>query len=159
MVKNMSYVCLSECRMFAILLDSNLGKNTMTIKARIRSRLKRSKRYVFTRDDFEDLADYDRVGRVLRNLVKEGELLKVGYGIYTKARMNSITGKTMPASPGGSFAVIIEALDRLKVSYRLDGASATYANGESTQIPAHIQIKTSPRFKRFLSVGNSKLNG
>ena len=64
----------------------------MTIKARIQSRLKRSKRYVFTRDDFKDIAGYDQVGRVLRELVREGQLLKVGYGVYTKARRNGITG-------------------------------------------------------------------
>lgn len=131
----------------------------MTIKTRIQSRLKRSKRYVFTRDDFKDIAGYDQVGRVLRDLIKEGQLLKVGYGIYTKARQNSITGKVMPTAPGGSAAVIVEALDRLKVCYRFAGATQAYNRGESTQIPASLEIKTSPRFKRVLAVGNSKLNG
>ena len=71
----------------------------MTIKARIQSRLKRSKRYVFTRDDFKDIAGYDQVGRVLRDLVREGQLLKVGYGVYTKARRNGITGKECQRLP------------------------------------------------------------
>ena len=131
----------------------------MTTKARIQSRLKRSKRYVFTRDDFKDLAGYDQIGRALRELVNEGQLLKVGYGVYTKARQNAITGKLMPAAPGGSAAVVIEVLERLKVDYRLGGATSAYNSGESTQIPASLEIKTSPRFKRILSVGNSKLNG
>ncbi len=131
----------------------------MTTKARIQLRLKRSKRYVFTRDDFKDLAGYDQIGRALRELVKEGQLLKVGYGVYTKARQNAITGKLMPAAPGGSAAVVIEALERLKVDYRLVGATNAYNSGKSTQIPASLEIKTSPRFKRALSVGNSKLNG
>lgn len=131
----------------------------MTIKARIQSRLNRSKRYVFTRDDFKDLAGYDQIGRALRELVKEGQLLKVGYGVYTKARQNAITGKLMPAAPGGSAAVMIEVLERLKVDYRLAGATSAYNSGKSTQIPALVEIKTSPRFKRTLSVGNSKLNG
>ncbi|AWK43836.1 S-adenosylhomocysteine hydrolase [Photorhabdus laumondii subsp. laumondii] len=131
----------------------------MIIKERIQARLKRSKRYVFIRDDFKDIAGYDQVGRILRGLVKEGQLLKVGYGVYTKARKNSVTGKIMPASPGGSDAVILEALERLKVKYHLDGASAAYTDGKSTQIPAYTQIKTTFRFKRVLSVGNSRLNG
>lgn len=131
----------------------------MTTKARIQSRLKRSKCYVFTRDDFKDLAGYDQIGRALHELVKEGLLLKVGYGDYTKARQNAITGKLMPAVPGGSAAVVIEALDRLKVDYRLVGATSAYNSGKSTQIPASLEIKTSTRFKRALSVGNSKLNG
>lgn len=131
----------------------------MTIKARIQSRLKRSKRYVFTREDFKDLAGYDQIGRALRELVKQGQLLKVGYGVYTKARQNAITGKLMPAAPGGSAAVMIEALERLKVDYHLAEATSAYNSGKSTQIPASLEIKTSPRFKRALSVGNSKLNG
>ena len=130
----------------------------MTIKARILKRLKRSGRYVFVRTDFKDLADYDQVGRALRDLVRNGELLKVGYGIYTKARKNSITGKIMPACPGGSDAVILEALERLKVSYSFGSSSAKYLSGESTQIPACTQIETPVRFKRRLSVGNSRLN-
>ncbi|MGK0704257.1 DUF6088 family protein [Yokenella regensburgei] len=131
----------------------------MTIKARIQSRLKRSKRYVFTRDDFRDIAGYDQVGRALRDLIKAGQLLKVGYGVYTKARQNSITGKVMTAAPGGAAAVIVEALERLKVRYRFAGATQAYNRGESRQIPASLAIKTSPRFKRVLAVGNSKLNG
>lgn len=95
----------------------------------------------------------------LRELVKEGLLLKVGHGVYTKARQNAITCKLVPAAPGGSAAVVIEALDRLKVDYRLVGATSAYNIGKSTQIPASLEIKTSPRFKRALSVGNSKLNG
>ncbi|KAF6706002.1 type IV toxin-antitoxin system AbiEi family antitoxin domain-containing protein [Enterobacter hormaechei] len=131
----------------------------MTTKVRIQSRLKRSKRYVFTRDDFKDIAGYDQIGRALRALVKEGVLLKVGYGVYTKARRNSITGKLMPASPGGSAAVIVETLDRLKVRYRFTDATLAYHSGQSTQIPVSAGIKTPSRFKRVLSVGNSKLNG
>ncbi|MDH8511625.1 S-adenosylhomocysteine hydrolase, partial [Klebsiella pneumoniae] len=78
---------------------------------------------------------------------------KVGYGVYTKARRNSITGKVMPAAPRGSSAVIVETLERLKVRYRYEGATQTYNSGESTQIPVSPEIKTSPRFKRALSVG------
>lgn len=131
----------------------------MTAKARIQLRLKRSKRYVFTHDDFKDLAGYDQVGRALRELVKKGQLLKVGYGVYTKAQQNVITGKLIPAAPRGSAAVVIEALERLKVDYRVVGAASAYNSGKSTQIPVSLEIKTSPRFKRTLSVGSSKLTG
>ncbi len=46
----------------------------MTIKTRIQSRLKRSKRYTFTRDDFKDMAGYDYVGRVLGDLLSFASL-------------------------------------------------------------------------------------
>lgn len=130
----------------------------MTIKRRIRTRLQRSKRYVFTRDDFSDLAGYDQVGRVLRELVKEEILLKVGYGLYTKAKRNSITGNLMPACPAGSDAVILEALDRLKVDYTLDDSTTHYLSGQSTQIPAFTKLHISGRFSRRLAIGHSQLN-
>ncbi|NDS15417.1 DUF6088 family protein, partial [Escherichia coli] len=116
------------------------------------------KRYVFTRDDFRDIAGYDQVGRALRTLVNEGKLMKVGYGVYTKARRNIITGKIMPAAPGGSAAVITEALARLNIRYRLVGATECYNKGQSTQIPVSLGIKTPSRFKRMLIVGKSKIN-
>ncbi|MGS0639319.1 DUF6088 family protein [Citrobacter sp. VF227] len=130
----------------------------MTTKDRIQSRLNRSKRYVFTRDDFKDIASYDQVGRALRMLVREGKLMRIGYGVYTKARRNSITGKIMPAAPGGSAAVLTEALEHLKVEYKLTGAADCYYQGKTTQIPASLEIKTSPRFKRTLVIGKSKIN-
>lgn len=130
----------------------------MTTKDRIQSRLNRSKRYVFTRDDFKDIASYDQVGRALRMLVREGKLMRIGYGVYTKARRNSITGKIMPAAPGGSAAVLTEALEHLKVEYKLTGAADCYYKGKTTQIPASLEIKTSPRFKRTLVIGKSKIN-
>lgn len=131
----------------------------MSTKARIQTRLKRSKRYVFTRGDFKDLAGYDQIGRALRELVKEEQLLKVGYGVYTKARKNIITGRVMPTAPGGSAAVVIEALELLKVDYCLVGVMSAYNSGKSEQIPISLEVKVSPRFKRSLSVGNSQLNG
>ena len=130
----------------------------MPIKVRMQKRLSRSKRYVFMRADFKDIAGYDQIGRVLRDLVESGELLKVGYGVYTKARKNPITGRIMPACPGGSDAVILEALERLDVGYSFGRSSAKYLSGESTQIPAYTQIETPYRFKRRLSIGNSRLN-
>lgn len=116
----------------------------MTTRDRIQSRLKRSKRYVFTRDDFKHLASYDQIGRALRELVKEGQLLKVGYGVYTKARQNAITGKLMPAA-----AVVIEALERLKVDYRLVGATSAYNAANPLRSPRHWKSKPHHILREF----------
>nr|CDS55840.1 conserved hypothetical protein [Serratia symbiotica] len=116
----------------------------MTTRDRIQSRLKRSKRYVFTRDDFKHLASYDQIGRALRELVKEGQLLKVGYGVYTKARQNAIIGKLMPAA-----AVVIEALERLKVDYRLVGATSAYNAANPLRSPRHWKSKLCHVLREF----------
>lgn len=131
----------------------------MTIKEQILERIQAAENYVFLRQDFSDIAGYDQVGRALRELVKEEKLLRIGYGVYTKARINSITGKVMPACPVGSDGVILEALDRLGVKYTFGKATAAYLEGRSLQIPPSLQIETPARFKRQLATGGSQVNG
>lgn len=131
----------------------------MTIQDRLVTRIKRSKRSVFLRADFADIADYDQVGRGLRNLIREGLLLKIGYGLYVRARMNRITGLLMPHNPAGNDGVLIEAMERLGVDYQFDALSLKSLSGESTQIPASFKIiPKSSRFTRKISVGKQRVN-
>lgn len=131
----------------------------MTIRNRIETRVRRSKCSVFLRADFKDIADYDQVGRILRMLVKEGSLLKIGYGLYARARMNRITGNIMPDNAAGTDGVLIEAMEKLGIEYELDELSQMNLLGQSTQVPAQIKIRSkSPRFTRKISVGSQRVN-
>ncbi len=130
----------------------------MTIASKVKIRVNRSKRYVFARTDFIDIAGYDQIGRELRKLVESGLLLRIGYGLYTKARVNSITGKIMPASPSGADGVLLEAIEKLGVSYKFDDFSQRSIDGNSLQIPASFQIITNNRFKRKIVVSNRAIN-
>jgi hypothetical protein len=136
-----------------------MGKNAMTIQDRLETRIKRAKRSVFMRSDFADIADYDQVGRGLRNLVRDGLLLKIGYGLYVRARVNRITGTLMPDHPAGNDGVLIEAMERLGVDYQLDDLSLKSLSGENTQITASIKIiPKSSRFTRKITVGKQRVN-
>lgn len=131
----------------------------MTIQSRIQTRVKRSKRSVFLRSDFKDIADYDQVGRGLRNLVSDGLLMKIGYGLYVRARVNRITGKLMPDNAAGADGVVIEAMEKLGVDYQFDDLSNLNFSGESTQIPAKVKIiPKSARFTRKIAVGTQLVN-
>ena len=130
----------------------------MTIASKVTTRINRSKRYVFERADFADIASYDQVGRVLKKLVDSGQLLRIGYGLYTKARENRITGKLMPASPAGADGVILEAIEKLGVEYQFDEFTQLSLEGESLQVPASFKIMTNSRFKRKIVVNNSAIN-
>lgn len=92
------------------------------------------------RNDFNDIANYDQIERTLRNLVQEGELIKLGYGIYTKVRKNQMTGKIIPACLEGADAVIFEALKRLDVQITL---------GKATE---NIYLVNPPRFQSLLKL-------
>lgn len=50
----------------------------MTIASKVKMRINRSKRYVFSRADFTDIAGYDQVGRVLKKLV---DYVEAEYGV------------------------------------------------------------------------------
>lgn len=121
--------------------------------------MKRSKRSVFIRSDFEDIAGYDQVGRALRNLTRNGVLMKIGYGLYARARTNRITGKLMPDNAAGADGVLIEAMQRLDVEHKLDDLSNKYFAGQSSQIPANVKIiPLDPRFTRKIAVGKRYIN-
>jgi len=131
----------------------------MTAVERVYQKIKRSRRYVFERKDFDGFASYDQIGRALRQLVKQGELIKLGYGLYTKARINSLTGSPMPTNPGGSDALMREILKMKGVDFEMDNLSLQSLSGESTQIPSSVQYSWNPKqFNRKLAVGNRVLN-
>lgn len=131
----------------------------MTAASQINQKLKRSRRYVFERKDFENIASYDQIGRALNQLIKQGNLMKIGYGLYTKARKNSLTGRLMPTNPGGTDAILREILKMKGVNFEIDTLSWQSLSGNSTQIPSSIQYSWDPKqFNRKLVIGDRLLN-
>lgn len=127
-----------------------------TLKSSITLKIRRSNRQVFVRSDFRKLGDYDQVGRALRNLEAEGEIIKIGYGLYAKARINRLTGKKMLAAEGGFDQVALEALKRLHVNWEPADAVKAYQSG-STQVPVNTQVFVSDRFSRKIGTDKFKL--
>ncbi|MFT4093034.1 MAG: DUF6088 family protein [Niabella sp.] len=107
--------------------------NNISLERKIKARLARKKSKVFIREDFADLGGYDQVGRVLRKLTRQGNLAKLGYGIYAKTRTSQLTGEVVPVA---SLPVLAkEALQKLGVKTLPTQAEKDYQAGRSTQIP------------------------
>ncbi len=119
-----------------------------TLKRRVASSIQRRAENVFVRADFENIGGYDQIGRILNGLVKEGELIRVGYGLYARARKNRLTGRVMLAARGGFKEVAEEALNRLKVKWKPSEADLQYTRGVSTQIPSKAAVRVLSRFNR-----------
>jgi len=100
---------------------------------------------VFLRADFRDLGGYDQVGRVLRGLVRKGLLLKVGYGIYTRAVESPFSDKPVP--PKG-IATLTEALKRLGVKITQTRLEQDYNAGRTTQVPTGRVVAVRGRIRR-----------
>jgi hypothetical protein len=127
-----------------------------SLKSKVATKVARSRREVFLRSDFDKMAGYDQVGRALRQLIAEGVLVKIGYGLYAKARINRITGKPMLAAEGGFAQVAQEALSRLGVGWQPSRAVQEYQSG-STQIPANAEVIISQRFNRRIATDRFEL--
>lgn len=128
----------------------------LSLKAKVAMKISRSKREVFLRSDFEKLGGYDQIGRALRQLTAEGALIKIGYGLYAKARLNRITGKPMLSAQGGFSQVAEEALSRLGVKWKPSKSIQAYQAG-STQIPANAEVIVFDRFNRRIGTEQFEL--
>ncbi len=127
-----------------------------SLKSKIEARICQSRQNVFMRRDFAAFGGYDQVGRALLGLVKKGFLMKIGYGLYAKARLNSLTNKPMLAATGGFNQVAKEALDRMNVKWEPSKAFKEYQKG-STQLPINASVVIYSRFNRKIGANRFSL--
>lgn len=116
------------------------------LESRVLKRIDRKRGDVFLREDFTDLGGYDQVGRVLGNLVRAGRLVKIGHGLYTRARPSPFTGQ--PAPLKGLRALAAEALGRLGIETAPTRLEQAYNAGQTTQVPAGRVIAVRGRVRR-----------
>ena len=126
-----------------------------TLKERITSRIVRGKSNVFIRKDFEDLSGYDQIGRVLRQLVAKGKIIRIGYGLYAKATISPLSGKIVPRQDIQSLAE--EALSRLKVEVYPSSFDRVYNEGRSTQVPTGRVVGVKSRISRKIGYDEKKV--
>ena len=105
--------------------------------------------------DFADLGPHDAVDQVLHRLVRAGTIRRITRGLYDKASLNALTGK----STHPDLRTVIDALAR-RDSARMIVDGITAANdvwpegwGLSDAVPAHIIVHTDARLKS-LALGN-----
>ncbi len=129
----------------------------VSLKSRVERRLLRKQVDVFTPKDFANLGGEDQVLRALRMLTREQKLIRLGYGVYARARKSALSGRVVLANPQGFLAVGRQALDCLNVKWELTDAQRDYNSGKSTQIPVNPVIRVKGRFSRKLRYGNTEI--
>src|ERR1700733_16170255 len=94
-----------------------------TLRERIETRIARKRgEDVFLPREFRDLGGEDQVLRVLRTLVREKQLVKLGYGVYGRAVVSRLTGEPLLYSPAGLLGAARQALTMLGVAWGLTEA-------------------------------------
>ncbi len=125
------------------------------LETRVMKRIARKRGDVFLRADFRDLGGYDQVGRALRGLVRQGRLLKLGYGIYTRAVKSPFSDNLVP--PKG-LATLAEALQRLGVDTAPTLLEQDYNEGKTTQVPTGRVVAVRGRIRRKLGYDGVSLS-
>lgn len=128
-----------------------------TLRERVKTRIARKRDDVFLPREFADLGGEDQVLRALRTLVKEGYLVRLGYGVYGRALISRLSGQPILYHPNGFIGAARQALDKLGVSWEMTAAERAYNAGESTQIPVNPVVRVKGRFSRKLRDGAMEL--
>jgi hypothetical protein len=128
-----------------------------TLRKRIEMRIARKRDNVFLTREFVDLADRDQVLRVLRGLVQDKRLVRLGYGVYGRAIVSRLSGEPILYSPGGFVGAARQVLDKLGVKWEPTEWESAYNDGSSTQIPVNPMVRVKGRFSRRLYDGNTEL--
>src|SRR6202795_339863 len=122
-----------------------------TLRERIETRIARKRgEDVFLPREFADLGGEDQVLRVLRGLVREGRLVRLGYGVYARAVVSHLSGKPILYSPNGFAGAARQALTKLGVKWEPTEAERAYNEGRSTQVPVNPVVRIKGRFSRQL---------
>jgi hypothetical protein len=126
-------------------------QRTKPLRDRIKTRIARSLAGVFLPREFNDLGGEDQVLRALRELVNDGSLVRLGYGVYGRAERSSISGQPMLAAREGFAGAAREALTKLGVAWEPGSWERAYNEGRSTQVPVNAVVRVKGRFSRRLS--------
>ena len=110
----------------------------MKITDRIRRSVQGRSETVFRTADFMAFGSEASVKRALKELTSAGVLLRLGAGIYAKAKPSVITGNPIPAQPLEVLGPL--ALAKLGVQAYPSRQTAAYNAGQTTQVPTGIVI-------------------
>ena len=129
-----------------------------TLRDKIEERIaRRPGEAVFLTREFSRLGGEDQVLRALRGLVRDGRLVRLGYGVYGRAIKSRLSGEPLLHRPDGFIGAAREALDKLGVAWEPTEAERAYNEGRSTQVPVNPVVRVKGRFRRQLRYGKSEL--
>lgn len=142
--------------MFASQESQEGGMKQLTLKDKMARAIARRKGEVLLRADFEKLGSPAQISRGLKALTEDGVIVRLGYGVYAKARPSTLSGRPVPRVTLDELAQ--EALTRMGVKVELGRAAKEYMEGKTTQIPAWTTFNTGGRrITRKIGIGINKV--
>lgn len=124
-----------------------------TLEKKIQYRVKRQKQSLFMLDDFIDLSDKNQIMRALKKLINKKLIVKIGQGLYVRAKISSVTSLPIPEKDINILA--IEFLNRFKIKSLPSKYDLMYNNNEATQVPTGRFIIIKGRVSRKIGFNNN----
>jgi hypothetical protein len=126
-----------------------------TLERQLLKRIDRKRGDVFLRSDFADLGGYDQVGRALRELVRRGRLIKIGFGLYSRAVKSPFDDSLVP--PKG-LSTLREGLERVGIETLPSRSMQDYNAGRTTQVPTGRVLGVRRRVRRRIGYNGISLS-
>lgn len=126
-------------------------RSRKTLRDRVELLIARMGDDVFLTREFARVGGKNQVIRVLRELIREGRLIRLGYGVYARAEPSRLSGRPALIARDGFAGASREALTKLGVDWEFTEAERAYNEGRSTQVPANAVVRVKGRFARRLS--------
>jgi hypothetical protein len=128
-----------------------------TLRGKVEARIAERRDDAFLPREFRDLGGEDQVLRVLREMVRDGNLVRLGYGVYGRAEISRLSGQPMLAARDGFIGAARQALDKLGVKWEPTEFQRAYNEGRSTQVPVNPAVRVKGRFVRRLRYQDAEL--
>ena len=115
----------------------------MNVIDRIKRSVANKQADVFVRAEFDAFGSKAQVSRALVELQSKGALVKLGVGVYAKAKPSVLSGKPIPVKPLEVLAP--QVLKKLGVQVAESRQTREYNLGRSTQVPPGVVLNTGRR--------------
>ena len=133
--------------------DMSALRRPNSLPSKVNNRVRGRPGDVWTPADFADLGDRTSIDKALQRLAADGDLRRVGRGLYDRPEHNRLTGRaTVPDSK----AVIDAIARRDQTRMLVDGMTAANDLGLTTAVPGRVEVLTDARL-RPIRLGNQEI--
>ena len=98
---------------------------------------------VFLRSDFKSFGGDSQVNKALGELQSKGALVKLGVGVYAKAKRSVVSGNPIPLEPLEVLAP--KVLKKLGVAVQPSRQTTAYNAGTTNQVPTGVVLNIGRR--------------
>jgi len=128
----------------------------MDLESRLLRSIRQRSSNVVLRSEIASFGSKSQTSVALNNLIKRGVLVKIGRGVFSKAKISSISGRFIPVA--GLEVLVPEVMKKLGVSASLGKLALDNAAGKTTQLPGKFVVNTGARrISRKITVGGRTL--